>query len=180
MTANLAWALEPVGATVVLSPQSNKPLQRTGPAPAFVYRRFGEPAPQLNVMYVRSTNLDLRTARNVWAAPADCEFQKSLVRGAELPHRSRGLGVEKAGAGFREAPRFAEAGDEAAEIAPHSMALSHRGASAGGYLIEPLPGGLSKGGVPDPLGGGQTDPPIAVASSGVIHPITLLNSGRPN
>ena len=39
---------------------------------------------------------------------------------------------------------------------------------------------MSKGGVPDPLGGGQTYPPIAVASSGVIHPITLLNSGRPN
>ncbi len=96
-------------ATVVLSPQSNKPLQRTGPAPALVYRRFGEPAPQLNVMYVRSTNLDLRTARNVWVAPADCEFQESLVRGAEVLRRSRWLGGQKAGGGFREAPRFSEA-----------------------------------------------------------------------
>ena len=46
-------------------------------------------------MYVRSTNLDLRTARNVWAAPADCEFQKSLVRGAEVLRRSRGWGPRR-------------------------------------------------------------------------------------
>ena len=65
VTANLAWALEAGGATVVLSPQSNKPLQRTGPAPAFVYRRFGEPAPQLNVMYVRSTKSLLRAPLGV-------------------------------------------------------------------------------------------------------------------
>ncbi len=70
---------------------------------------LGEPAPQLNGLDVRSTNLDLRKARNVWAAPADCEFQKSLVRGAEVLRRSRWLGAEKAGGGFREAPRFAEA-----------------------------------------------------------------------
>ena len=34
--------------------------------------------------------------------------------------------------------------DEAAEIAPNSTALSHRGASAGGHFIEPLPGGPSQ------------------------------------
>ena len=39
--------------------------------------------------------MDLRTARNVWAAPADCEFQKSLVRGAEVLRRSRGWGPRR-------------------------------------------------------------------------------------
>ena len=109
LEASRPWPLEEVLARVVLLRQSNKPLQRTGPAPALAVQGFGEPAPQLNVTNVRSTNLDLRTARNVWAAPADCEFQKSLVRGAEVLRRSRGLGAEKAGGGFREAPRFAEA-----------------------------------------------------------------------
>ena len=55
VTANPSSALEPVGATVVLSPQSNKPLQRTGPAPALGSLGLGEPAPQLNVMYVGLT-----------------------------------------------------------------------------------------------------------------------------
>ena len=55
VAANPSWALEPVGATVVLSPQSNKPLQRTGPAPALGSLGLGEPAPQLNVMYVGRT-----------------------------------------------------------------------------------------------------------------------------
>ena len=52
LEASRPWPLEEVLARVVLLRQSNKPLQRTGPAPAFVDRRFGEPAPQLNVMYV--------------------------------------------------------------------------------------------------------------------------------
>ena len=57
LEASRPWPLEEVLARVVLLRQSNKPLQRTGPAPAFVYRRFGEPAPQLNVMYVGQTCL---------------------------------------------------------------------------------------------------------------------------
>ena len=64
--ASRPWALEDVLARVLLHRQSNQPLQRTGPAPAFVYRGFGEPAPQLNVMYVRSTGLHLRRSGRVF------------------------------------------------------------------------------------------------------------------
>ena len=55
LEASRPWPLEEVLARVVLLRQSNKPLQRTGPAPAFVCWGFGEPAPQLNVMYVGLT-----------------------------------------------------------------------------------------------------------------------------
>ena len=41
-------------------------------------------------------------------------------------------------------------GDEAAEIAPNSTALSNLGASAGAYFIEPLPGGPSQACPPSP------------------------------
>ena len=41
-------------------------------------------------------------------------------------------------------------GDEAAEIAPNSTALSNLGASAGAYFVEPLPGGPSQACPPSP------------------------------
>ena len=83
VTANLAWALEPVGATVVLSPQSNKPLQRTGPAPAFVYRRFGEPAPQLNVMYVGLTRSARALAKSEALLRLDQRLGETILRASE-------------------------------------------------------------------------------------------------
>ena len=64
LEASRPWPLEEVLARVVLLRQSNKPLQRTGPAPAFVYRRFGEPAPQLNVMYVGPTSTRSKRSAN--------------------------------------------------------------------------------------------------------------------
>ena len=43
--ASQPWALEEVLARVVLHRQSNQPLQRTGPAPAFVIRWVGRAGP---------------------------------------------------------------------------------------------------------------------------------------
>ena len=43
--ASQPWALEEVLARVVLHRQSNQPLQRTGPAPAFVIRGVGRAGP---------------------------------------------------------------------------------------------------------------------------------------
>ena len=51
------------------------------------------------------------------------------------------------------------------------------GSVAGDFLCIDM---VSKGGVSDRAGGGQTDPAINATSVGLIQPIALTSSGRPN
>ena len=68
---------------MVLSPQSNKPLQRTGPAPALGSLGLGEPAPQLNVMYVGLTRSARALAKSEALLRLDQRLGETILRVSE-------------------------------------------------------------------------------------------------